>query len=128
MRSHTHDWPVRSDAVAPPRKRLRAAFWSMITWLRAGYADEAPRTGYCPLIALNGPIALSDRQTHAIAAALGAALCDTTDIAVAITRVTGRLPNPSQVQKVGRTLDARKSIASQDQTNGRWHRGRKDAG
>ena len=100
----------------------------MIDWLRAGYADEAPGTGNSPLIALNGPIALSDRETHEITAALGDGLCDTTDIAVAITRVTGRLPNPSQVQMVGRALDARKTIVSQDQTNGRWHRGRKDAG
>jgi Protein of unknown function (DUF3349) len=109
-----------------PGKRLRAAFWSMIAWLRAGYADEAPRTGYSPLIALNGPIALSDRETHEIATEFVAVRCDPTDIAVAITRVTGRLPSPSQVQKIGKTLDARKTIVSP--TNGRWHRGRKDAG
>ncbi|MDT5280207.1 MAG: hypothetical protein QOJ20_1402, partial [Mycobacterium sp.] len=47
---------------------MRTAFWSVIAWLRAGYAYEAPRTGYSPLIALNGPIALSDRETHEIAA------------------------------------------------------------
>jgi hypothetical protein len=100
----------------------------MIPWLRAGYADEAPRTGYSPLIALNGPIALSDRETHEIAAEFDAGLCDRTDIAVAITRVTGRLPSPSQVQKVGKTLDAQKTIASHDLTNGPRHAGRKDAG
>jgi Protein of unknown function (DUF3349) len=107
---------------------VRAAFWSMIAWLRAGYADEAPRTGYSPLIALNGPIALSDRETREIKTALVDGLCDTTDIAVAITRVTGRLPNPSQVHKVGKTLDAGKTIASQNLTYGRWRRGRKGAG
>ena len=41
---------------------------SIIDWLRAGYPDEAPRTGYSPLLALNGPIALSARQTEQIVA------------------------------------------------------------
>jgi hypothetical protein len=33
-------------------------FRSIIDWFRAGYPDEAPSTGYSPLLALNGPIGL----------------------------------------------------------------------
>ncbi|HEX9175963.1 MAG TPA: DUF3349 domain-containing protein, partial [Mycobacterium sp.] len=46
-----------------------STFQSVIDWLRAGYPDEGPRTGHSPLLALNGPIALSPRQTEQIVAA-----------------------------------------------------------
>jgi hypothetical protein len=82
---------------------------SLIDWLRAGYSDEAPGTGHSPLIALNGPISLSQKQTQAVVDQLGVAPCDKADIGVAITRVTSRLPNESQVHKVAGTLDARGS-------------------
>jgi hypothetical protein len=45
---------------------MRNPLPSIINWLRAGYPDDAPRTGYCPLLALNGPISLSDKQTQAV--------------------------------------------------------------
>jgi hypothetical protein len=41
---------------------MRNPLPSIINWLRAGYPDDAPRTGYSPLLALNGPISLSDKQ------------------------------------------------------------------
>jgi hypothetical protein len=81
---------------------------SLIDWLRAGYPDEAPHTGYSPLIALNGPSTLSEKQTREIAGELGSDPCDNTDIGVAITRATGRLPIASQVRKVADALDTTK--------------------
>jgi hypothetical protein len=43
-------------------QRVRTMFRSIIDWFRAGYPDEAPSTGYSPLLALNGPVGLSRRQ------------------------------------------------------------------
>jgi hypothetical protein len=37
---------------------VRSMFRSIIDWFRVGYPDEAPSTGYSPLLALNGPIGL----------------------------------------------------------------------
>ena len=62
------------------QRRRRALVRSIIDWLRAGYTDEAPRTGYSPLLALNGPIALSARQTEQIVAELGEGPADSIDI------------------------------------------------
>jgi hypothetical protein len=77
----------------------------LIDWLRAGYPDEAPHTGYSPLIAFNGPSTLSEKQTREVVGELGSDPCDSTDIGAAITRATGRLPNVSQVRKVADALD-----------------------
>jgi hypothetical protein len=82
---------------------------SLIAWLRAGYPDGAPRTGYSPLIALNGPSALSEKQTQEAVGELSAGPFDRTDIEVAITKATGRLPNASQGRKVAETLAAKDS-------------------
>lgn len=60
----------------------------IIEWLRAGYPDDAPRTGYSPLLALNGPLSLSARQTAQIVAKLGEGPTDSIDIEVTITKVT----------------------------------------
>jgi hypothetical protein len=79
-------------------------FGSIVDWLRAGYPDEAPRTGYSPLLALNGPIALSARQTEQIVAELGEGPTDSIDIAVTITRATNHLPTPAQTRAVTRAL------------------------
>jgi hypothetical protein len=75
-----------------PLARIRGVVGSIIDWLRGGYPDGAPRSGYSPLLALNGPIALSTKQIAQIAAALGDEPTDATDIGVAITNATGRLP------------------------------------
>jgi hypothetical protein len=79
-------------------------FGSIIEWLRAGYPDEAPRTGYSPLLALNGPVSLSGRQTDQIVGELGAGPTDSIDIGVTITKVTSQLPTPTQTRTVTRAL------------------------
>jgi hypothetical protein len=46
-------------------------FRSIIDWLRAGYPDEAPSTGYSPLPALNAPVGLSRQRHSMIGATIG---------------------------------------------------------
>jgi hypothetical protein len=96
--------------TAPRRRprRSRAVVRPFIDWLRAGYSDEAPRTGHSPLIALNGPVALSDKQVQKVVGELGIERSDTTDIGVAISRATGCLPNVSQIRQVAGALEARR--------------------
>ena len=92
---------------APPcrrQRRCRAPVRSIINWLRAGYPDEAPHAGYSPLLALNGPIALSARQTEQIVAELGESPTDSIDIGVAITKATKRLPTEAQTRTIRRAL------------------------
>jgi Protein of unknown function (DUF3349) len=88
--------------------RIRSRFQSLINWLRAGYADEAPRQGHSPLIALNGPTSLSDKQTREIADGL-APRADRIDVEVAITKTTDRLPTDAQVRTVRRALQSRRA-------------------
>jgi hypothetical protein len=58
--------------------RVSHAFTSVIDWLRAGYPDEAPRTGHSPLLALNGPLALTPAHKDRIANDLeGQPVCTT---------------------------------------------------
>jgi hypothetical protein len=76
----------------------------VIDWFRAGYPDEAPPTGYSPLLALHGPMALTPRQTRHIVDELHSAPADTTDIKVAITKATDRLPTPTQIRAVTTAL------------------------
>jgi hypothetical protein len=80
-------------------------FASVIEWLRAGYPDEAPRTGYSPLLALNGPLSLTARQTDQIVDGLREALPDQVDIGVAITKVTNRPPTETQTRTVAHALN-----------------------
>jgi hypothetical protein len=47
--------------MSPP---VRNPLATIINWLPAGYPDDAPGTGYPPLIALNGPMALSEIQVR----------------------------------------------------------------
>ena len=115
MRSRTrppHPGTASADAVAPPVRRaasrVGATVRTIVDWLRAGYPDEAPTHGYSPLMALYGPIALSQRQTDQVLDELGVAPADPLAIDVAITRATGRLPTPLQIAKIVRTLDERK--------------------
>ena len=85
-------------------KRVRYVINAIVDWLRAGYPDEAPRTGHSPLLALNGPLALTAAQKYRIAKNLVGQPVDTTTIDVAITKVTNRLPTPAQTRAVSRTL------------------------
>ena len=84
--------------------RISGAFRSVIGWLRSGYPDEAPPTGYLPLIALNGPMALTPRQIQHIVDELDGAPADTIDIEVAITKATDRLPTQTQTRAVAIAL------------------------
>ncbi|MGO9511006.1 MAG: DUF3349 domain-containing protein [Mycobacterium sp.] len=105
--SRYHLW---SDFPHPPSvgpaepTRISADFRSVIRWLRSGYPVEAPPTGYSPLLALNGPMALNQRQTQHIVDQLADAPADTTDIEVAITKITDRLPTQCQTRAVAMTL------------------------
>ena len=78
---------------------------SIVDWLRAGYPDEAPTHGYSPLMALCGPVALSQSQTDQVVAEVGFRPADPLAIDVAITKATNRLPTPLQIAKIVRALD-----------------------
>lgn len=88
-------------------ERLSRAFSAVIDWLRAGYPDEAPRTGYSPLLALNGPLALTPRQKRRVVKELEGQPNDTTTIEIVITKATGRLPTPGQTSMISRELNDR---------------------
>ena len=91
------------------RQVVRNALTAIIDWLRASYPDEAPRTGYSPLLALNGPLALTSAQKVRISQDLAGQAAGPVNIDVAITKVTNRLPTPSQTRAVSRTLHHRAS-------------------
>jgi Protein of unknown function (DUF3349) len=82
---------------------------SIVDWLRAGYPEEAPTTGYSPLLALNGPISLTDRQTELVLRELCDGPASTIQVDVAITKVTNRLPTPNQRQAIHRLVQQRKT-------------------
>jgi hypothetical protein len=111
MRNHTRTAsPAVGSAPAPGGQRATGStrfgrvFGSIIEWLRAGYPEQAPRTGYSPLLALNGPLSLSARQTDQVVAELGEGPTDSIDIEVTITKVTNQLPTPTQTRAVTRAL------------------------
>jgi hypothetical protein len=109
MRSHTRPHLHTANAPATPRpagwRRTSAVLSSLIDWLRAGYADEAPRHGHSSLIALNGPTSLTDKQTREIADGL-APRADRIEVEVAITKTTDRLPTDAQVRTVRRAVQS----------------------
>ena len=80
-----------------------------VDWLRAGYPDGAPRTGHSPLLALCGPMALTSDQQDRISQDLKGQNPSTIDIDIAITKVTGRLPTPTQTLAASRALRHRAS-------------------
>ena len=86
-------------------RRIGSGLRAVIDWLRAGYPDEAPAQGYSALMALNGPIALSPKQTAQLVNELGGRPSDPLEINVAITKAIGRLPTPTQTSKIVRALD-----------------------
>lgn len=79
--------------------------------MRTGYPEEAPGTGHSTLVALTGPVALTPRQTEHILDQLRTPRTDTTDIAVAISKVTDRLPTEHQLREVVEALKANQSRA-----------------
>lgn len=85
-----------------PGAPLRSALTAAIGWLRAGYAEQAPRPGHSTLIALCGPASLTARQLGCAVAALGDGPSSSADIDVAITKATNRLPTPDQRCAVSR--------------------------
>jgi hypothetical protein len=80
-------------------------FRSIVSWLRSGYPDEAPTTGYSPLLALNGPMTLSAKQTQHVVDELAGTVNDIIDVGVAITKITGLLPTPSQIRAIAQALE-----------------------
>lgn len=84
--------------------RMSGAFRAVIDWLRAGYPDQAPPTGHCLLLALHGPLSLTPQQTQHIVDTLDGAPTAATDIEVAITKITDRLPTPSQTRAIAMAL------------------------
>jgi hypothetical protein len=88
--------------------RTGGRFRAVVDWLRAGYPDDAPAQGYSPLMALNGPIGLSQKQTDQIIDELGTQPADPVEIKVAITKATDRLPTDTQTRKISRALDQKK--------------------
>ncbi len=87
---------------------LRTWVSSIVAFVRAGYPNSAPATGYLPLFALL-PRKLSDDEAVAVTCKLiegkrrplGSA-----DIGVEIIRVTGEMPSLDDIERVKRRLDA----------------------
>jgi hypothetical protein len=69
-------------------RRLGGRCRSVVEWVRAGYPEDAPQTGYCPVIALTGPMSLTRRQTQQVLDRLRGHHIDTASINVAITEIT----------------------------------------
>ena len=104
---HLHSVTPVGEKRQLPRRilgRCNTLVLSFVDWLRAGYPEEAPSTGYSPLIALQGPIALTPKQKELVLDQICCHPADTTDIEVAITKATDRLPNPAQVRSVTRAV------------------------
>ena len=77
-------------------------------FLRAGYPQAAPTTGYVPLLALL-PRQLSVDEVSAAAAELtarGQRLVDGTSIRVTITRQTNELPSTQDIERLKERLYA----------------------
>jgi hypothetical protein len=74
--------------------------------LRAGYPHAAPPPGHSALVALTGPQSLTKHQVAQVVQRLTAHPDGptTTDIKVAIVKVTDQLPNPNQVTQIRRSL------------------------
>ncbi|MCZ8377989.1 DUF3349 domain-containing protein [Mycobacterium sp. CPCC 205372] len=96
-----------SPAVTPPRARLVLKVRAAVEWLRAGYSAEAPSTGHCTLIALQGPSRLSAAQIErAVADIASTTSRSDVDIAAAITKAIDRLPTRTQIEQIRRSLPA----------------------
>jgi hypothetical protein len=109
-RSRTPHVSATSPVAAPHTSqrrvltRLSSVTRSFVERLRAGCPEEAPSTGYSPLIALPGPIELPAKQRELVVDRLRGNPADTLDGEVAITKATDRLPTETQVHSVARVL------------------------
>lgn len=90
-------------------ERISRTFAAVAEWLRAGYPSGAPRTGHSALLALNGPLSLTQSQKNRVTQELDAAAAEITTIEVAITKATDQLPTPSQTREVVELLHQRSS-------------------
>ena len=81
---------------------------SIVAFLRAGYPTGMPTTGYVPLAALSRRRASHDEITAITSELVMQRLrpISTTDVGVAITRVTDELPLPDDIARVQRRLAA----------------------
>lgn len=85
----------------------------VVGFLRAGYPNGAPVTGYVPLLALL-PRRVSDAEVTTITRKLLAPQrrpadrwdIDRIDVGVEITRVTAELPSPGDIERVQHRLIA----------------------
>jgi hypothetical protein len=81
---------------------------SIVAFLRAGYPTGMPATGYVPLAALSRRRPSDDEITAITSELVMQALrpISTTDVGVAITRVTDEMPSQDDVARVQRRLAA----------------------
>lgn len=77
----------------------------VVKFLRAGYAEGAPPTGYIPLLALLRR-RLSDDEILALAAEVAARGINGIDIGAAITRITHELPAAEDIDRINHRLHA----------------------
>lgn len=79
---------------------------SLVAFLRFRYPAVAPPVGYAPVLALL-PRRMSDEEISVIAARLrmvGRRAMGRVDVGVEITRATGELPLPDDIDRVSRRL------------------------
>lgn len=88
-------------------ERISGVIAAGAEWLRAGYPTGVPRTGHSTLLALCGPLSLTQDQKDCITAELDSEPADITTIEVMITKTTGRLPTPPQTREILRLLHQR---------------------
>jgi hypothetical protein len=87
-----------------------SALAKLVGFLRAGYPEAAPPTGYIPLLALLRR-RLSDDEVSAVAAhvdACGDGPVNGIDIGTAITRITDELPAAEDIDRITQRLNARR--------------------
>ena len=81
---------------------------SIVAFVRAGYPNGMPTTGYVPLAALSRRRPSND-EISAITSELTAQRdrpISTADVGVAITRITDAMPSQDDIARVKRRLDA----------------------
>lgn len=79
---------------------------SLVAFLRFRYPAVAPPVGYAPILALL-PRRMSDEEISVIATRLrmvGRRAMGRVDVGVEITRATGELPLPDDIDRVSRRL------------------------
>ena len=80
----------------------------IVAFLRVGYPNGTPATGYVPLLALL-PRKVSDDEAAMITRVLmgrNSPSVDAADVGVEITRVTDEMPSLDDIERVQHRLDA----------------------